>query len=155
MAQQPNIEITPADRPRATLEPAPARLGRMRPGMITSPDEVPRGGQFGTPGPDTGWALRIISRADIPERSERLEKLLAALMSARASHYGRAPVPVDLEVALAVCGLGPVRSDTLDDRRSRWLGALAHEKSPGRTAVGDVGDDLYLDLDAVTARLRG
>lgn len=154
MAQQPNIEVSPEDRPRATLEPAPALRSTKRPGLITTPEEMPRGPGFGTPGPDTGWALRIISRADIPDGSKGLEKVLLALMSARGSHYGRAPVPEDLEVALALAGLGPHRSEELDERRRRWIEAVAHEKSPGRTAVADVGDDIWLDPERVVVRLR-
>lgn len=154
MAQQPNIELTPVDFPRASLETAPATRSKFRPGMITSPDEVPRGPGFGTPGPDTGWALHILHRADIPERSKGLEHVLMALMSARSSHYGRAPVPEDLDVALALVGLGGHRSEELDERRRTWIEAAAHEKSPGRTAVADVGDDLWLSPEHVTVRLR-
>ena len=74
--------------------------------MITAPDQVPRGGAFGTPGPDTGFACRLIRAADLPDRSEELEQVLAALMAARASHFGRAPTVEDLEVAKLVCGIG-------------------------------------------------
>ena len=154
MAQQPNIEVTPADLPRATLEPGPPRRPGLRPGTITSPEEKPSGGQFGTPGPDTGWALRILSGAEIPERSKGLEKVLVALMSARSAHFGRAPVPEDLEVALTLVGLGRHTSEELDERRRRWVGAAAHEKSPGRLAVAEAGEDLELDVDHLVVRLR-
>lgn len=153
MAQQPHVDLSPSELPRPVLEPAPARRGLpRRPGTITAPDEKPEGGVFGTPGPDTGWALRILSTADLPEDGPRLRGVLAALMSARAAHFGRAPVPEDLEVALTLVGLGRNRSDELDARRERWTTAASHEKSPGRTAVGEVGDDLF--LDAVHADLK-
>jgi hypothetical protein len=97
MGQQPNIELDPADLPRPVPEPAPPGRNRpARPGVITAPGDVPRGAAFGTPGPDTGWAKRILRDADLPERSVLLEAVLATLMAARASHFGRAPVPHDL-----------------------------------------------------------
>lgn len=154
MAQQPNVELTPGDLPKPVLEPAPARRRNLpRPGVITRPDEKPNGAGFGTPGPDTGWALRIINLAELPEDSPGLRKLLASLMGARAAWFGRAPTREDLEVALALVGLGNRRSEELDARRRRWIAVTSHEKSPGRTAVSEVGDDLYRalsDLDPPT-----
>lgn len=144
MSRQPNIELRPADKPRTVLRPGPARRWRpsMRPGVITSADQMPRGEGFGTPGPDTGWALRLIERADIPDSSPGLDKLLTALMSARASSFGRAPIWEDLEVALALCGLGEPLSEHLADRRQRWVKAVSHEKPPGRLALSEVGMEL-------------
>lgn len=147
MAQQPNVELSPGDLPRAVLEPAPARRQRIpRPGVITVPDEMPTGPGFGTPGPDTGWALRIIGQADLPEDTPGVRKLLAALMGARAAHFGRAPIHEDLEVGLALLGLRNTRSGELDARRRNWVAATIQEKSPGRTAVAEAGEDLYRDL---------
>lgn len=154
MAQQPNVELTPGDLPKAVLEPAPARRQRIpRPGVITAPAEKPSGPGFGTPGPDTGWALRIINRSDIPEDHPTLRRLLAALMGARAAHFGRAPIYEDLQVALELVGLGDRRSDELDARRRHWMAATSHEKSPGLQAVAEAGDDLYRELaDVVSVR---
>lgn len=147
MAQQPNVELSPADLPRPVLEPAPARRQRIpRPGVITVPEEKPSGPGFGTPGPDTGWALRIISSAVLGDDSPALRKLLAALMGARAAHFGRAPLHEDLEVALALLGLRHRRTEELDIRRDRWVIITGHEKSPGRTAVAEAGEDLYRSL---------
>jgi hypothetical protein len=108
--------------------------------MITAPHEVPRGEGFGTPGPDTGWAFRLIDAADVPGRSDGLDKVLGALMGARASAFGRAPTREDLEVALILCGIGEGLPDRLADRRERWIEATAHEKPPGRMALAEVGD---------------
>lgn len=155
MAQQPNIEFDPADRPRAVPRPDHARRWKPsdRPGMITAPSQVPRGEGFGNPGPDTGYALTLIDRADIPDRSKGLEKLLAALMGARASSFGRAPTHEDLEVALLLCGIGEALPEHLTDRRQRWVDATAHEKPPGRTALAEVGIDL-LRTKPAAVRLR-
>lgn len=142
MGQQPNIELEPSDRPREVPEPAPPRLGRdTRPGVITAPDQVPTGASFGRPGPDTGWAYRIIRAADLPDRSPDLEAVLAAIMGARASSSGRAPVPEDLEVARLLLGLDLGRPE-LDERRGRWLEATAHEKVKGTTALSEIDPGL-------------
>lgn len=142
MGQQPNIELEPSDRPREVPEPAPPRLGPdARPGVITAPDQVPSGASFGRPGPDTGWAYRIIQVADLPDRTPDLEAVLVAIMAARASSFGRAPVPEDLEVARMLLGLGGGRPD-LDERRERWLEATAHEKVKGTTALAEIDRDV-------------
>lgn len=121
--------------------------------MITSPDQVPHGEGFGTPGPDTGWALTLIDRADLPERSKGLDKVLAALMGARAASFGRAPTLEDLEVAKLLCGIGESLPEHLEQRRQRWVDATAHEKPPGRTALAEVGPDLLRNQPAAV-RLR-
>jgi hypothetical protein len=146
MGQQPNIELDPADLPRPVPEPgAPVRGRPARPGVITAPGEVPRGAAFGTPGPDTGWAKRILREADLPERSDALEAVLATLMAARASRFGRAPVPQDLEVALLILGYGPGLPEELADRRRRWLESAAHERVKGRAVLAEIDRDLLAE----------
>lgn len=147
MAQQPNVELRPSDLPVESLDTdPPRRRDRLRPGLVLTPDQKPRGPGFGSPGPDTGFALRILAKAGVPEDSPRLRRVLAALMGARAAHFGRAPTPEDLQVALLVAGLGRHQSDDLDARRRRWE-ASAHEKAPGQRAVSEVGELLYQDPD--------
>ncbi|MGQ0848003.1 MAG: hypothetical protein ACT4OP_02570 [Actinomycetota bacterium] len=156
MGQQPNVPITRAHQPRLVPEPDPPRRRRpVRPGLITSPEETKWGGAFGTPGPDTGYALRLLKEADLPERSARLEKVLAALMAARASGLGRAPIGEDLEVALIVSGFGEGLPDQLVTRRRHWVDATAHERSPGQTAVAEVDPHLLIQKPGdVRRRLR-
>jgi len=156
MGQQPNVEIDLSDLPRPTPEPDPPRRWRpTRPGIITSPDQMPWGGAFGTPGPDTGWALKLVRSADLPDRSEGLELVLAALMGARASLLGRAPIPEDLEVAKILVGIGEGVPSKLSERRGRWIEATAHEPSPGRIAVSEIEPDLLvLKPDQMKQRLR-
>lgn len=155
MAQQPNIELDPSDRPRPTPKPGAARRWRAegRPGVITAPDQVPSGPGFGTPGPDTGWAKVLIRRTDLPGLTHGLEKVLTALMAARAASFGRAPTPEDLEVARLVCGLDASLPDSLRERCERWVEATAHDRPIGRTALEDVGIDLLRHEPSVV-RLR-
>lgn len=142
MAQQPNIELDPSDLPRKGLDTSPARgwSAGDRPGVITAPGQVPAGGTFGTPGPDTGWALKIIRHVG-GDIDANLESVLAALMSARAASFGRAPIPEDLAVAKLLCGMGEGLPLELSARRRRWTTAVPHERSKGRSAVAEVGTE--------------
>jgi len=159
MGQEPNIELTAADAPRQTAAPgAPARWVNERPGAITTPDQQPWGGAFGRPGPDTGWALRLIGRAewDRSHRAKETEAVLAAVVGARASHYGRAPVPQDVEVALTLLGmrsdgLSEETVDALGSRREHALDHAAHEHSKGAGLLDDIP---LAHLIATPAELR-
>lgn len=143
MGQQPNIELEPADRPREAPEPAPPRFGRdTRPGVITAPDQMPTGSAFGRPGPDTGWALRIIRAAGLPETGEAHESVVAAIMGARASLFGRAPIPEDLAVARVLLGWEEGLPAQIEERGERWVAATAHEKTKGSTALAEIDPDL-------------
>lgn len=148
MAQQPNIEVDRARAPLPEPEPGPARRqARMRPGEIATPGDAAWGGSYGTPGPDTGWALGLIRRADF-DRSHRrreTEALLAALVAARASRAGRAPIPQDVEVGLIMLGLRDGLPQELAERRERWLDAATHERPRGATALREIEPSL-LDM---------
>ena len=145
MGQQPNIELTEAEKPRTTLEPPPARPWRpTKPGLITSPQDVPVGGRFGSAGPDAGWALRLLSEADLPDPNPNLSGVLQGLMMARAAAYGRAPVVEDLELALVLCGYGFEAPAEVVERRDRWLAAVSSEARPGQTAVAEVDRELLV-----------
>jgi hypothetical protein len=131
--------LDPSDLPRKGLDPSPARRwsADAKPGVITAPGQVPSGGTFGTPGPDTGWALKIIRHVS-PQQDPDAEKVLTALMAARAASFGRAPIPEDLEVAKLLCGMGEGLPLELSARARRWCGAVPHERSKGRSAVAAV-----------------
>ena len=156
MGQQPNVEIDRTDLPRPTPDTDPPRRWRpTRPGVIVSPEQMPWGGAFGTPGPDMGYSLKLVREAELVDRTAGLESVLAALMAARASLFGRAPVREDLEVAKLLAGYGEGLAEELVERRGRWVGATAHEPSPGRTAVSDIERDLLeLKPDEILRRLR-
>ena len=104
MGQEPNIRLGPEDLPRATPQPAaPRRWSPQRPGEIGSPEEMPWGGAFGTPGPDPGFANRIVGSLDLPggERNRAdVEAVVVAVMTALASAIGRAPVVSDVAVVI-------------------------------------------------------
>ncbi len=164
MGQQPNIELSLSEHPIGELQRAAERRWiQSRPGEITSPSDVPSGGSFGRPGPDTGWGLRMIRamRFDRGKRPRDLEVLLNALAGARASHARRGPTRQDVEVALALVGLheDPRQSKEaaarLEELREKWLDYLAHDPWPGRSALADIPLDLLMDTPpTVRARLR-
>ena len=146
MAQQTNVEITAAEKPRTRLEPGPAVKWRSdKPGMSTGPDEVAGGGYFGTTGPDPGWGLKLIAQATLPNDDEHFREVVTGLTLARAAALGRAPVPEDIEVALALCGSGFEAPEQVVARRERWVEAAAHDRRPGATAVAEVDRSLLLE----------
>lgn len=143
MGQQPNIEIPETAEPRRVPGPGPAKRWRAdKPGIPDAPWEWPEGGRFDTTGPDPGWALRILSKAELPDDSRRLRKVLTGLMLARSAELGRAPVREDLEVALMLCGYAEGLLGHLAERRRRWIEAVPHETRPGETAVAEIDRDL-------------
>jgi len=146
MGQQPNYELTEEEKPRTTPDTPPARRWRpTKPGLVTSPDQVPSGGSFGAAGPDSGFALHLLAGAEVPEDDPNLRGVLAGLMTARAAAVGRGPTLEDLDAGLALCGYGFEAPNDVVERRERWKAAVPHEQRPGHGAVADV------DLDVLTA----
>ncbi|MFZ0013401.1 MAG: hypothetical protein WAL25_04725 [Acidimicrobiia bacterium] len=156
MAQQPNVEITEAEQPRAKLEPGPAVKWRSeKPGMPEGPVGAGGGGYYGTTGPDPGWGLRILANVELPSDDEHLREVVGGLTLARAAALGRAPVPEDIEVALALCGYGIDAPPEVVERRRRWVEAAAHDRRPGATAVAEVDrEHLVLKPDKIAYALR-
>jgi hypothetical protein len=155
MAQQPNVEITDAELPRPTPQPGPAVKWRAdKPGVPEGPTGIRGGGIYGTTGPDPGWGLLILSQASLPSDDEHFREVIAGLMLARAAALGRAPVPEDIQVALAICGYGFDAPSEVHERRDRWVEAAAHDRRPGATAVAEVDRDLLvMKPDGVVAAL--
>jgi len=110
VGQQPNVQLELENLPRREPHPGPARRrATPRPGDLAGPAQVPWGGDFGTPGPDTGFALLLAAGRPLAlapgESRADVERLVAVLMAARASRLGRAPVAGDAEVAEMILGL--------------------------------------------------
>lgn len=145
MAQQPNVEITDAERPRPTPQPGVAVKWRAgKPGIPDGPGDVPGGGYWGTTGPDPGWGLRLVNRADLPSDDPDLREVLTGLVLARAAALGRAPVKEDLEAALVLTGYDDEPPAAVVARRERWLEASPHEQRPGATAVAEVDKEILV-----------
>lgn len=93
---------------------------------------MPWGGAFGTPGPDTGFAYRIVGSLDLPGgeyyRAD-VEAVVIAVMVARASAIGRAPTASDATAALDLLELSEAKVESFagvahDHAR---LGAIVEE----------------------------
>lgn len=155
MGQQPRIEPDPDDLPRTSLEPGPPPRWRAdRPGDISGPRDMPWGGAFGTPGPDTGYALRLVDDEDLSlepgERRAAVVSTVAQLMAARASLFGRAPTPEDRDVAVLLLGLSSGdeipsqhRQELIAARR-HWAPGVARSATKARQMVAMVPEELLL-----------
>ena len=157
MGQQPNIEIGLHELPREDLgTAAPRRWRPDRPGVVSAPQHVPHGADFGQPGPDSGFALRLISAAGAGGEPG-LDELLVPLVLARASRFGRAPSTQDVEVALAIVGLDDRLPEAAlvagEGRRRRWLSAFPHEQVKGRLALAEI-DRTWWSLSGEDLRRR-
>jgi hypothetical protein len=104
---------------------------------------MPTGGSFGTPSPDTGYALVLI-RLHASDLSEGQQKVVAALMAARGSLLGRAPTKEDVGVARLIAGIGDGLPPSIVERGERWVLATAHERSPGRLAAAEAEPELLI-----------
>ncbi len=134
MGQQPNVPLSIENLPRATGHPGvPQRWLPDRPGDMRTPGEVPRGGSFGNPGPDTGYALRLLRGRSLPGGEglrHDVEAAVAAVMAARCSALGRAPVAADIDAAFNLLAL--------DDTSASLLGGIAHDHARLRTLVSSI-----------------
>jgi hypothetical protein len=143
MGQEPKIEISLEDLPRATSGPAPARRWKAsRPGDLHAPADVPWGGAFGTPGPDTGYALKLESEAsyelEAGESRDNVQSVLLLIMGARASWFGKAPSNDDLAWSLMVLGLDRQEEipqaimAQLAENRQYWAPLVANSNAAAR-----------------------
>ena len=109
-----NAGAQSAPRNEATLPPGvvlpPSRAWRSdRPGDLVDGVQ-PEGALFGSPGPNVGYALRLVHRASADfqlaagEHRGDAEAVVAAVAMKRASSYGRAPIRADVDRAVALLG---------------------------------------------------
>ncbi len=164
MGQQPNIELVTADLPRPVPVRGPERRWRpQRPGDIGTPGDMPWGGAFGTTGPDAGFAMVLIRRRhlDLAEGEHRhnVEAGIAALAAARASHFGRAPMEADVDVAVALLGYHAegMPAEVIADlarRRIDWFANIGHDARRSSALVASVPEDvLFATPDEVRRRM--
>ncbi|MDH3607192.1 MAG: hypothetical protein OER12_09355 [Acidimicrobiia bacterium] len=165
MGQEPSLEIPQEDRPRAVATPAPARRwSASRPGDLHAPSDVPWGGPFGTPGPDTGYGLKLAAGATLnlaeDERRHPVERVLVLIIGARASLFGKAPSADDLGFAVMLLGLDTSReipeaaTTQLAAARRYWAPRVAHSTADARRLSARLTPDLLaLSPDDLRHRL--
>lgn len=108
---------------------------------------MPWGGAYGTTGPDTGYARKLIKERMIPladgEDRHNAEDAIAALVGARASHLGRAPTSSDVDVAMLILGYvheglpAKLIAGLATDRLPR-IANLGHDAARERALVASV-----------------
>ena len=103
-----------------------------RPGDLSGEGQ-PRGDQYGAPGPDQGYVLRLVSQfagklhLASGERADDVDAGAVAVALKRAALFGRAPVVHDLRVAYTVWGYLDVSAPAeLVDARKKLFAGVAH-----------------------------
>jgi len=145
MGQQPNIELALSDLPRTKPGPAPARRWRpQRPADLHTPGQVPSGGAFGTIGPDSGYALKLVGEQEFEllpgEHHHDAAAAVAAIATARAAREGRAPIADDVTVGLIVLGFDSNGAGGVPKPSTRpgWIANVGHDAAKLRQIVADV-----------------
>lgn len=165
MATDPFVVPLPSDAPRQAQNVAPgvtippARDWRLhRPG-----DEVafgqPRGELLGDPGPNIGYALTLVQRAQdrlalAPhEHPDDAAAVLGELAMRRAASYGRAPVVYDVECAMLALGYQGGCAPDFAEWRAVMVHGAHHEYPRRRVLVDAVPlDELRLAPQALSSR---
>lgn len=164
MGQQPNLELEIEDLPRPSATTSPARRWTpRRPGEMNSPVEVPWGGAYGTTGPDTGYAMRLVRQRDIPhvvgEDHHSVETAIVTLAGARASSYGRAPIGQDVDVAMTLLGymadgMPAELMEALRVARGPQIANIGHDAGRERGVAAAVPLDVLISsLDSIRSRM--
>lgn len=161
MTQPSYVPIGEADqvRPAYRLR-TPPDWRQDRVAELLSPD-WPQGRDLGVPGPDQGYAL-LVAHELFADRLELTPGITAedalvgcaAVASARASLFGRAPVGKDVELALVMFGFLGGAPPELIARRAPLFQAAAHHYQQQRAIVASVPEEtLRLTPDDVRGRL--
>lgn len=158
MAAPEYVPNSLAQQPRRGLQLPPARSWRPdRPGDLGPVHPV--GPQLGRPGPDQGYALslahRFTDRLVLDDHDDRGDAVAGCLGVAlkRASLFGRAPVPHDLEVAFLLWGfLGDAPAELVALRRPLFAECSQHYDD--RRAIADHVPDSTLRLTLAQVRER-
>jgi hypothetical protein len=153
MTQPTFVPIAEADQVRPALHlHVPAAWTANRPAEVTVP-EVPRGATLGTPGPDSGFALRLAARYEDRLRLGEGEVAhdvlvgVALVASKRAAVFGRAPCIYDVRRALDLWDfLGDAPAELRANRRALFS-AVSHDYVAQRALVDSVSESALRGTD--------
>jgi len=145
MAQQPKIDLETAHHLRPDSVTGPERPWYPnRPGELTGTG-MPWGGAFGTPGPDAGYALKLVVGRELVladhEHRADANAAVGAVAAARASLDGRGPTKEDIDAAIIILGY-----DTESDfgaARAAAIGGSAHHPLRIRGLIAGIPKDVY------------
>ncbi len=147
MTQPTFVPIAEADqvRPARHLH-VPGPWTTSRPAEVTVPLGL-RGRGVGTPGPDSGFALRLARRVEHELKlgqgeSEHDVLLGVALIAAkRAAYFGRAPSVYDVRFALHLWGFLADAPPELMERRRVAFSGISHNYAAQRLLADSVPDE--------------
>jgi hypothetical protein len=147
MTQPTFVPISEADqvRPARHLH-VPGPWTTSRPAELGTPMAL-RGRSVGTPGPDAGFALRLVRRfahgLKLTEGESEHDVLLgcALLAARRAALYGRAPSIYDVQLALALWGFLVDAPADLVALRRQVFASVSHDYVAQRALVDAVPED--------------
>jgi hypothetical protein len=145
-----DADATPRNEP--TLSPGvvlpPSRDWRAdRPGDLVDGVQ-PQGALFGSPGPNVGYALRLVHRAGGEfvlgpgEHREDAEAVVAAVAMRRAASFGRGPIAADVDRAVALLGYGGGADPDTVARRVDAVAGAHHDYGTCR----QVADQIELEV---------
>ncbi|MGH9026540.1 MAG: hypothetical protein ACRDWD_10580 [Acidimicrobiia bacterium] len=153
MGQDPYVAERLEDRPRQEQNLAPGvKMPAARTWWSDRPGDLPagqpRGGLFGAPGPNIGYALTLAERmrdqlalAD-GEHTDDALALVGEIAMRRAAGFGRAPVKTDLEIARTILGWSADGAPWPDEGFVAWrtkaIRDAAHEYERRRALVDAV-----------------
>jgi hypothetical protein len=161
MAQPTFVPITEADQVRTARRlSVPGGWVADRPADLAGPNR-PTGARHGTPGPDQGFALRLVHRFEDRLQltpAESKEDVLygaAVLASKRAGLLGRAPCVYDLDAVFGLFGfLVPAPPPDLVAERRHLFASASRDYVAQRSLVDAVPDaTLLLAPEELAARL--
>jgi hypothetical protein len=153
----PIIEVDQV-RPAYRLK-VPSVWTQSRPSELRGTSQ-PRGDQFGTPGPDQGFALRLARRFEdrlvLAEGESAEDAIIGCTTVAmrRCARYGRAPVIHDLTFAFTLWGfIGEAPPDLVEARGPLFRSAAHHYEAQRAIAASVTEEALTLTPGQVAARL--
>lgn len=160
MTQPTFVPIAEADQVRpARHMHVPGSWTTSRPAELTVP-EHPRGRSMGTPGPDSGFALRLANRfehelkLDQGETEHDVALGVALVAAKRAALFGRAPSVYDVRFALNLWGFLEEAPAGLKAARRAAFSSISHDYVAQRNLVDSVDEDV-LRMTPEDAHLKG
>jgi len=134
-----------SDRVRLAEQTPPARRWLAnRPGEALAGHRPPAGPQFGAPGPDQGYALKLANRFEgrlklsASEHEADARSGCTAVALKRSALFHRAPVIFDLELAFSVWGFLEPAPNELVGFRAPLFEGVAHDYAGQRAIVDRV-----------------
>jgi hypothetical protein len=149
MTQPTFVPIAEADQVRpARHMDVPGSWTASRPAELKVP-EHPRGRGMGTPGPDSGFALRLAHRFEHEfklgegETEHDVALGVALIASKRAALFGRAPSVYDVRFALNLWGILDDAPAALKARRRAAFSSISHDYVAQRNLVDSIDEDTF------------